>query len=103
MDHGTARFWTLYEVHQPLLVPDLLQGTRCTFTHCRCKIRTTEGAETVLRLRPKIGVARVHRGLECSENEQADQIALVEHVIVSPGAQSATIVEVAWSWVSLQA
>src|SRR5581483_2404864 len=85
---------TMRQMHQPLLVPHLLQALRSALTHRGRKVGTAEGAETVLFGRRNVGIARVDRRFQGAENQHGDEVSLVEDVIVGPCTQSAPIVQV---------
>src|SRR5437588_9882163 len=91
---GTARLRTGSQVQQPFLPPDLLQRSGRRFTHRSRHIRPTEGAEAVLGSGTYVGRTRIWRSLEGAKHQQGDKISLVQHVVVRPGGETTTVMQV---------
>ena len=56
---GAARFRPMAKVNPPFLIPDAVQSRARRGAECRGEVRPAEGAETILRARTDVGIARV--------------------------------------------
>src|ERR1035438_3464719 len=83
------------QMHIPLLIPHRIQGDFGDLSQGRCKIRSPEGAEALLRLRGRVWVSRVLGDVQRLCQKVRHEVSLVEFVDVREGGKPAPVMEVA--------
>src|SRR5215813_15367069 len=90
--NGTAeRLRPQPSMHEPFLIPNRLERSRATLDENCQQEGWTECAETRLRFRGAVGIARIQRGLQLPKNERGEQISLEQCIDVDESAQVAAV------------
>src|SRR6202011_2352267 len=88
-------------MHEPLLIPDGLEGPGAALDENAQQEWPTKGAETRLRVGRAIRVAGGRWSFEQREDEPREQIRLEQCIDVDKGAQVPAVSNVSRRWVEL--
>src|SRR5215469_13094322 len=88
---ATERLRPKPPMYEPLLIPNRFERSRATLDeNCQQEGRA-ERAETRLRCRGAVGIARIQRGVQLPKNERGEQISLEQCIDVDESAEVAAV------------